>query len=136
MKRKRNGRLNSEEKLFQYHCYNLHYACFVCRKMFNKASYLRRFDKSKNGFDCPDCGEAMSNMSKDFKPPRRHNIKQWRKCELLFNRGYRWEHSAYYRRVPPTGWSIGYFVQETVSDGPTARTLREAKEDYPPRAQP
>ncbi len=101
--------------------------------MFNKASYLRRFDKSKNDFVCPDCGKMMSDTGKDFKPPRRHNITQWRKVKLLFRRGYRWEHSIRYRRVLLSDPKAVCLAQETVSDGPTARTLREAKEDYPPR---
>ena len=32
---------------------------------------------------CPECGELMTNMGKDFKAPKKDNVKEW---ELRFIR--------------------------------------------------
>ena len=137
MKRKKTGNLNSDTQVGRYHSYNLHYACFSCRKMFNEPSYLRRFDRKGLGVDaitCPECRMPMRNMGKEFKPPRRGNIRQWRKVELLYQRGYRWEAETQKVWMTQGNVKVGYLVVAT-SRSPQARTLRDARTDYPPCQQ-
>ena len=120
--------MNTEANQWRYTNYNRHYACFSCRKMFNQMALRRteKLDKVK----CPQCKVEMHNMGKDFKPPRKENVQQWRKVELLARRGYRWQQT--HDSVPvddklPEGWHR--YI--TVGGGPRAKTLREAKADYP-----
>ena len=77
----------------------------------------------------------MINAGRNFKPPRRNNIKQWRKVELLLQRGYKWDYTVETREITeglPEGAVRGWCTNRIFSD-PRAKTLREAKEDYPPR---
>jgi len=75
--------------------YKDRYACFVCRKAFKrrKAEDLPARMRvageagSRAVVRCPDCGGAMNNMGMDFAAPRRADVRQWRKVELLFERG-------------------------------------------------
>jgi transcription initiation factor IIE alpha subunit len=32
-------------------------------------------------FQCPECGEPLHNMGKEFAPPPRRNLKVWREIE-------------------------------------------------------
>ncbi len=142
MKRKKTGRMDNELGMSLYAGYSKHYVCFVCCKMFNQVSqwhWHRGWLKSpKKGYPCPECGAAMTNAGLNFKPPRRNNIKQWRKVELLLQRGYKWD-CEYVRRDVPPGyrWPDGAipreYNMERVFNDPRARTLREARQDYPPR---
>lgn len=61
------------------HTYKDHFACFGCRKTFRKPESLQ--------YKCPDCGEVMVNMGKDFAAPRKRNHKQWAKVQLLAQNG-------------------------------------------------
>ena len=134
MKRSRTGRLDTEKQQFRLYSYSLHYACFSCRKMFNKPPWTRRHDRkgaSVNVVSCPQCGASLHNMGREFKPPRRSAIRQWRKVEMLFQRGYRWETQFKQVWTVQGNIKVGYTVPESRS--PRARTLRDAKTDYPPR---
>ncbi len=75
------------------HGYKDHYVCFACRKMFRQPSQRKTrpaFGSDKSpAFACPQCGTNMSNMGKDFKPPRQSNVKQWRKVQALYKGGFR-----------------------------------------------
>ena len=74
----------------------------------------------------------MQNVGKDFKPLRHQNIKQWRKVEMLFRRGYRWKQEWVSQKITEGKGNACHYV--TLGGSPQARTLREAKEDYPPRS--
>jgi len=63
--------------------YKTHYACFDCRKTF-KGTDRRQHQTHKS---CPQCGVTMTVMGNDFKAPRRKDTAQWRKVELLAERG-------------------------------------------------
>lgn len=52
--------------------YKGHWACFSCRKQFK--DYDR---KTPNSGKCPQCGEMMTQMGLDFKPPLKSKIKEW-----------------------------------------------------------
>ena len=60
--------------------YKQHYACFNCRKTFKRR--LLSDLESKDDFQlkeakCPDCGQLMANMGKDFEAPKKSAIKAW-----------------------------------------------------------
>jgi len=129
MKSNKTGRLNTEANQFRYYSYARHLACFTCRKMFNhKAASFRDWSRK---VDCPQCGTVLNDMGHDFKAPRKNDIKQWRKVELLFRRGYRWQQNHVSELVSDGKWT-GWRKYVTKSDSPAAHTLREAREDYPP----
>lgn len=136
MKRKKSDRLGTEEELFRYHSYNDHFVCLDCRKMFNQLPWFRRYSYPAKSFKaiCPECGSEMKNAGHNFKPPRRNNIKQWRKVEWLLQRGYKWDYTVERREVTQ-GLQHGLTLGECIFNGPYARTLREAKENYPQRIE-
>ena len=72
----------------------------------------------------------MQNIGKEFKPPRRNNLRQWRKVELLYQRGYRWEAEIQKVWTTQGNVKVGYLVVAT-SRSPQAHTLRDARTDYP-----
>jgi DNA-directed RNA polymerase subunit RPC12/RpoP len=73
--------------------YKEHYACFHCRKAFKQPSYfdlpkdVRPKRREERVVVCPQCGSRMRNMGLDFKAPRQRSVDQWRKVELLYQRG-------------------------------------------------
>ena len=44
---------------------------------------------------CPECDAALVDMGKDFKPPRQHDLLQWRKVSLLYKNGYTFSSCGY-----------------------------------------
>jgi len=70
--------------------YRQHYACFHCRKMFRPTMEVNA-EKAGTVFPCPQCKRPMCNMGRDFKAPKQHDIPQWRKVEMLYRHGYRYE---------------------------------------------
>ena len=67
--------------------YKTRFACFVCKKAFktyDRRSLNRRTD-TRELHKCPECGSIMSNVGKDFKPPRKEAVKQWKKLEYITN---------------------------------------------------
>ena len=135
MKRKKLNKLGNDNELFRYHSRNLHFVCIGCRKMFNQPPWFRRYDKKAAQAVCPECGVEMKNAGHNFKPPRRNNIKQWRKVELLLHRGYKWDYTVERHEITeglPEGAISGWCINRIFNE-PRAKTLREAREDYPPR---
>jgi hypothetical protein len=67
--------------------YKEHFVCFHCRKMFKKPSFAeihpsqRPATYAKYRPPCPDCGQPMHNMGKEFAPARRSDLKAWRELE-------------------------------------------------------
>lgn len=67
--------------------YKEHFVCFACRKMFKKTAFselpaIRRastFEEYRP--PCPECGEPMHNMGKEFKPPKHGGLAAWRAVE-------------------------------------------------------
>lgn len=70
----------------------------------------------------------MANMGKEFKPPRKNDLRRWRVIELLYQRGYRWETTLERIEVVHDGHRYGYTQPRFLS--PHARTMREVKADY------
>ena len=70
-----------------------HFVCFHCRKMFRKT--LLRFNyggtaEGKEDLRCAECGEGLVNVGRGFEPPRRHDVKSWRRLELMHAKPKNW----------------------------------------------
>jgi len=70
--------------------YKPHYACFNCRKTFKRR--LLSDIENKDDFQlteakCPECGQLMANMGKDFEAPKKSDIKVWEQIKLLYSVG-------------------------------------------------
>ena len=59
---------------------NQHIICFTCRTSLK--------GMGGTGFPCTICGTPLVNMGRDFKPPKKNNLKQWRKVFLIYQKGY------------------------------------------------
>lgn len=76
---------------YGHHIYKYPYACFSCRKMFKQTSpwdtpaKQRVFEREVK---CPQCGGLMKSMGHDFKAPKQHDVKQWKKVQILFEHGF------------------------------------------------
>ena len=69
--------------------YNMAFACINCRK-----SFKREFNLSKgipNNLKCPECGGIAQNFGRHFKPPKKSNIKQWKKIAFLSEHGFHFQ---------------------------------------------
>src|SRR4051812_22701329 len=73
------------------------YACFNCRKSFRRAS---RVDAV---LPCPECGGPSIGLTRKFKPPKRTDVRQWKKVEALVRRGFLF-------------WSLGEPYPETLEE--------------------
>ncbi len=58
------------------------YACFACRKSFKRAS------RTAPVLPCPACGAPSIGLTRKFRPPKRSDVKQWRKVEALVRHGF------------------------------------------------
>lgn len=61
--------------------YRTHFACFSCRKAW----------KAYEAEVCPSCAGPAIRMGNDFHAPRKGNVNQWRKLELLHAQGVHFE---------------------------------------------
>jgi len=67
--------------------YKPHFACFRCRKTFKRRLLGDITDNNhpeSKAAKCSDCGELMADMGKDFKAPKKENIKEWKHLERLY----------------------------------------------------
>ena len=79
-------------------------ACFACRKSFKKDVSDPRYTPS-----CPECGKPLVQMGRYFRAPRKSDIAQWKKVEMLRHAGVYFGGSQ--------SWELGKFPE----------TIREAK---------
>lgn len=69
--------------------YKEHFVCFSCRKMFKKPSPsdlpAGRLPEAYARYlpPCPDCGQPMHNMGKEFAPPGRRDARAWKRIERV-----------------------------------------------------
>lgn len=73
--------------------YKEHYACFDCRKTFKRRLLwdVNR-DKVINNEEerpskCPECGQLMANMGKDFESPKKQDLITWSHIKSLYQVG-------------------------------------------------
>lgn len=83
----------------------LQYACFKCRKSFKRPQFspsssrfmtaeqvkgqikeVLEFEASRE-YKCPDCGSKCSYMGKDFKAPKKADIRGWKEAETFIQSG-------------------------------------------------
>src|SRR5689334_22195798 len=70
--------------------YKEHFVCFACRKMFKKTAYAQLPGaKRPSTYEeyqptCPQCGQLMHNLGKEFEPPKQRNLKAWRDVEQRY----------------------------------------------------
>ncbi|SFF17470.1 hypothetical protein SAMN04487969_116111 [Paenibacillus algorifonticola] len=66
------------------------YACFSCRKVFKQTSdqELSKAEIGNRDYKCPQCSEIMKDMGHDFQAPKKDDIKQWMKVEILYRNGF------------------------------------------------
>lgn len=71
------------------------FACFNCRKVFNKpigkieADVLAgRRSWTPPDYDCAECGTRLLFTGAEFRPPSREARDQWTKAELLIRSGF------------------------------------------------
>ena len=70
-----------------------HFVCFDCRKMFRKTLLRYNFGGVKEGEEklrCTDCGGSLINIGRGFEPPRHHDIRSWKRVEMLHKQGSNW----------------------------------------------
>lgn len=72
--------------------HSLPFVCFNCRKSFKVV--WSGFSPARNsprilGQCCPECAGQLRYVGRYFKAPPKNCLKQWRKVELLFQRGWR-----------------------------------------------
>lgn len=72
---------------YEHTNYKRKFACFTCRKCFKYESLSDRDDKTRRSTRCPQCGDPIYDMGLDFKAPRRRDIEQWKKVEVLYHNG-------------------------------------------------
>ena len=65
------------------HRYLIANACFECRKSFKIEPKTPEQEKAK----CPECGNEIILMGRAFKPPKKTDIKQWKKVKYLVDNG-------------------------------------------------
>lgn len=74
-----------------------HHACFACRKAFHKPADLSETGwvvLGKTLYPCPDCGQPMTPMGKNFKAPKREDLEAWQVLEILANKGFLHDHNT------------------------------------------
>ena len=70
------------------------FACFSCRKVFNKLTgkieadvVSRHSEWTPPFYQCSECGSQLYFTGEEFRPPTRQALDQWRKAELLIRNG-------------------------------------------------
>ena len=93
---------------FQPHKYKDHYACFECRKAFRVAPFREwlppevHFGAVVPVVKCPDCARPMTSMGRNFKAPRRADVRLWRTIQLFQEAGIHYVPEAWRFCGPPT----------------------------------
>jgi hypothetical protein len=67
--------------------YRVAHACFSCRRSFKLADDSK--DEDTQDRFCPNCSQALRKMGRSFAAPKKTDTEQWKKVELLWNAGFR-----------------------------------------------
>ncbi|WP_158963575.1 hypothetical protein [Myroides fluvii] len=72
--------------------YKPHYACFDCQKTFKRRLWkdIRKGDLVNSAAKCPQCGNLMADMGKDFEAPKKGDDKAWKHIKDLYQVGFIW----------------------------------------------
>ena len=93
--------------------YAMSFACLNCRKSFKRHSEALPKDYPSQ-LSCSECNSITYNLGRNFKPPKKSDIKQWEKIKYLISHGFFFQKI---RTEPNSNDSIPY-----------PKTLEEAKE--------
>ena len=94
----------------------MRFACFECRKSFKR-------ELKREPYACPQCGNPMFEMGRQFKAPAQTDVKQWRKVEALVRGGITFHSQRLYslRNMPKVLREVAPFVRRVrtskMSDG-------------------
>ncbi|WP_309573138.1 hypothetical protein, partial [Deinococcus sp.] len=81
-----------------------HHVCFDCRKQFKKpveVSAIRlssgrviskRFDITETVYPCPECGQPMLHVGKNFRSPVKEDVEGWEVARRLTGAGFMYAH--------------------------------------------
>lgn len=69
--------------------YNMSFACLECHKSFKRGVHID--NGIPDELHCPDCGQPSYNFGRNFKAPKRSNLRQWEKIRFLKNHGFRFQ---------------------------------------------
>lgn len=69
--------------------YKDHYACFDCQKTFKRRLWIdiKKGSKADTIAICPQCGEKMASMGRDFESPKQKDDKAWQHLKNLYEVG-------------------------------------------------
>jgi DNA-directed RNA polymerase subunit RPC12/RpoP len=103
--------------------YKSHYACFECRKTYKRrllSDIVRKDDieLELKEAKCPQCGNLMANMGKDFEAPKKGAVKEWEHIKRLYSVGITF-HSCGCNGpgyIPNTTESLIAYLQEIKKD--------------------
>jgi hypothetical protein len=66
---------------------------------------------------CPECSGPLADMGRNFSAPKRTDIEQWKKVELLWLAGFRFSGSGRAEGVPPLPERLSE-VEQFLRDNP------------------
>ena len=69
---------------------SMKWACFDCHKTFKKPEPILELE----AYLCPDCKQPMTMMGKAFRSPKKENLEQWKKAEILVKNGFLFHRNA------------------------------------------
>lgn len=93
--------------------YAMSFACFSCQKSFKRHVEASPKDYP-NHMSCPECGGVSVNLGRNFKAPKKNDVKQWEKVRFLVDHGFLFQKIR-----------VGANHHDTV---PYPETLEEARE--------
>lgn len=73
--------------------YRVAHACFHCRKSWKLSE--------ESSAICPSCTAPLHWMGRAFKAPRKSDLEQWAKVELLWRAGFRFLPNTRWREIEP-----------------------------------
>ncbi|WP_425146647.1 hypothetical protein [Deinococcus sp.] len=84
-----------------------HHVCFECRKQFKKPvdglvtltlagkiSRTLNYDAGIRVYPCPQCGQPMTHVGKNFRPPAQDDLEAWHIARRLVAAGFKHDHSS------------------------------------------
>lgn len=101
-------------------------ACFICRKSYKKDLANPRYTPP-----CPECSKPLIPMGRYFRAPRKVDVAQWKKVEMLYCAGvyFGGRQSWELGKFPDTLRAAKAFIEKnsnTLQRGADARVRRRA----------
>lgn len=98
--------------------YSCRWACLNCRKAFKLYSaHEFNWAHPNREVKCPECGNAMVDVGRDYRVPKKGNKNKWKVLEALVDKGFGFHTCG-------CGGDLG-FIPRTFAE--TKRTYTKAK---------